>query len=64
VQSLGILAEIAETPAANVTDVAVKIGIAARELRVRNGDPLIALLLESAEEDCIRLADPVLPEHT
>jgi hypothetical protein len=56
IQSLSILAEIAQTPAANINDVAVKIGIIERELRLRNGDLMLALLLSSAEEDCLRLS--------
>ena len=55
-RSLSFLSEIARIPAANTADVAVKIGIAERELRLRAGEPLLALLLESAEEDCLRLA--------
>lgn len=61
-QSLSNISRIAETPAANITDVAVKIGVAAREIRNRSGDPMITLLLESAEDDCLRLTRPVLPE--
>jgi hypothetical protein len=56
VLSLSILSEIAQTPAANVTDVAVKIGIVERELRIRNGDRILAVLLASAEQDCLRMS--------
>lgn len=55
-QSLSIISEIAQTPAANIMDVAVKIGIAARDLRLHVGERLLALLLESAERDCLRMA--------
>jgi hypothetical protein len=58
------ISEIAHIPAANVTDVAVKIGIAARQLRIHVGERLVELLLESAEQDCLRLTGPVLPEHS
>ena len=51
-----ILAEIAKTPAANMTDVAVKIGIVERELRIRNNERMLALLLSSAEQDCVWVA--------
>jgi hypothetical protein len=63
VLSLSLLSEIAQTPAANMTDVAVKIGIAARDLRSRLSDPMIMLLLESAEQDCLLLARAALLEH-
>ena len=56
VQSLSIISEIAQTPAVNITDVALKIGIAARDLRLHVGERLVALLLESAEQDCLRIA--------
>jgi hypothetical protein len=55
-RSLSLLSEIAQLPAANITDVAVKIGIAQRDLRRRASEPVVALLLECAEEDCLRLA--------
>jgi hypothetical protein len=52
----GVLVEIAQTPAANMTDVAVKIGVVERELRNRNGDRMLAQLLSSAERDCRRMS--------
>lgn len=60
-RSLSIISEIAQTPAANIPDVAVKIGIAARDLRLHVGERLIALLLESAEKDCVRIAAAAVP---
>ena len=63
-RSLRVMSEIAQTPAANMTDVAVKIGIAVRELRHRFGDAMLALLLASAEQDCLRLTERVLPDYT
>ena len=56
VRSLCIISELAQTPAANMTDVAAKIGIVARDLRLHMGERLLALLLESAERDCLRMA--------
>ena len=53
---LRIVSDLAQTPAANMTDIAVKIGIAVRELRFHGGGRLIELLLESAEQDCLRIA--------
>ena len=38
-----------------MTDVAVKIGIVERELRIRSSDRMLALLLSSAEQDCLRI---------
>jgi hypothetical protein len=52
----GVLAEIAQTPAANMTDVAVKIGVVERELCNRTGDRMLAQLLSSAERDCLRMS--------
>lgn len=63
VQSVRLMIEIAQTPAATLADVAMKISVAARDIRCRFTDPLVALLLESAEEDCMRLTGPVIPEH-
>jgi hypothetical protein len=54
-QSVRLMIEIAQTPAATVADVAMKISVAVRDIRYRFTDPLVALLLESAEEDCLRL---------
>jgi hypothetical protein len=62
-QSLSIMSEIAQTPAANMTDVAVKIGIVARDLRLHAGERLLALLLESAERDCLRIAAGGVPAN-
>jgi hypothetical protein len=56
VRSLGIMSELAQTPAANMTDLAIKISIVARDLRLHAGERLLALLLESAEQDCLRIA--------
>ena len=61
-QSVRLMIEIAQTPATTLADVATKIRVAARDIRYRFTDPLVALLLESAEEDCMRLTGPVLPE--
>jgi hypothetical protein len=62
-QSLTIMSEIAQTPAANMTDVAVKIGIVAHDLRLHAGERLLALLLESAEQDCLRIAADAVPAN-
>ena len=56
VRSLCIISELAQTPSGNMTDVAAKIGIVARDLRFHVGERLLALLLESAERDCLRMA--------
>jgi hypothetical protein len=61
-QSVRLMVEMAQTPAATLADVATKISIAARDIRYRFTDPLVALLLESAEDDCLRLAGPVLQQ--
>jgi hypothetical protein len=53
-RSRSFLREVAQTLAANMTDVAVKIGIVERDLHHRVGEPLLTLLLESAEQDCLR----------
>lgn len=48
---------IASTPADDLVDVAVKIGLALRDLRLEVTSPLTLTLLDSAEQDCLRLAD-------
>jgi hypothetical protein len=60
-RSLSILSEIAQIPAASITDVAVKIGIAARDLRLHTDERLLVLVLESAEQDCLRIAREGVP---
>jgi hypothetical protein len=57
-QSVRLMIEISQTPAATAADVAMKISVAVRDIRYRFTDPLVALLLESAEEDCLRLWGP------
>lgn len=44
---------IASTPADDLVDVAVRIGLAMREVT----SPLTVALLDSAEQDCLRFAD-------
>jgi hypothetical protein len=61
VRSLSFFSEIAQIPAANITDVAVKIGIAARDLRLHTDERLLVLVLESAEQDCLRIAAERVP---
>jgi hypothetical protein len=53
-----IMSDLAQMPAADMTEVAIKIGIAVCRLRVQLSEPLLQQLLESAEQDCLRLARP------
>ena len=54
-QLLSIVAELAQTRATNIVDVAVKITVAIRELRLHVGAPLVEWLLQSVKEDCLRM---------
>lgn len=55
--STEIAAQITQTPSASVIDVATKLHIALRDIRENRIGADVTALLESAEQDLLRLAD-------